>query len=709
MYTDPIKPKAYPDLLQKTDYDPFGLMPAVFPDHPRILTTADRLDAMRKAIARGGLAKRMFETLCKRLPIQDPNPAASPSQKAALFASRAVRASLILRLGGKPAHRKMAVDALQNCVAFWPALQGAFQGEPEMVRQAAAAFDLLQEVGLPAATHTALREAFYGIYPLLFTRAHLTCNNHNVFMLLSRLSVATALGDRKGFHEALYGLEENGKWRYGLIHTLRHDILDDGMQWEGCMGYHLLVLMALAECATILENLGLDIWHRPFPSLYQDDGHDEHRGYGKPGATKTFKSAFDVFFYQAFPNGDYSKIHDQILGNIRGSWVWWPLFQKAWQVYKDPKYAWLLTKMQADYAKHNGPLDRLINLSTERGDLDFVRFDLKPVPPGRFSYDDDATWGAAGVHRRGCSLFPVNGSTILRATPTRETSPAVNLYWGPHWSGHRSPGALHIDIVTGSQALTEAPHITQGGYEDPVHLTWNRTTIAHNTVTVDEQPMFPFDFDTQSLWETDTWRDHLSDSELISFQPEKSFKRVRVANRQVYPGVCLDRSLLLTADYLVDVFRVSSDQPHQYDWALHALGLLKTTPTGEPIQLGNQRGYRHFTQAETLKTRPGWISLTFVKGGSPYVLSLYAPPKHQTILASDPVPDGRTPIGEFEKPQPRTTLIRRVHGKTAVFLAVWNFNPRRPLRLQAPRINPAGLQLNLGLSRGPGTRWFFPV
>ena len=282
------------------------------------------------------------------------------------------------------------------------------------------------------------------------------------------------------------------------------------------------------------------------------------------------------------------------------------------------------------------------------------------------------------------------------------------MYWGPHWAGHRSPGALHIDIAAGNQVLTEAPHIYKGAYENPIHLSWNRTTIAHNTVTVDEHPMFPFDFDTQSIWETDTWRDHPSDSELIAFQPEKTFKAVRVVNRQVYPGVRLDRSLLLTAGYLVDVFRVSSDQVHQYDWALHALGLLKSAPQGEETSLGSQRGYQHFTKAQLLKTHPGWTPFTFVKGGLPYVLSVYDPKNHQVILANDPLPDDLTPIGEFGKNPPRTTLIRRAREKSAVFLAVWNFNPRNPLQLNAPRITPTEIQLDLATPRGATTRWSFP-
>lgn len=705
MYPDPIKPKAFPDLLQKTDYDPFGLMPTVFPGHPRILATADRLDSVRKAIAKGGLAKRLFENLRKNTDAQE-NPPPPPS--AAALAARAARAALVHRLGGPAVYRKIALTALQQSAAAWSAQPAFYQGESEMIRQAAAAFDLLQETGLPASTESALREAFYNAYALLTQCPHRACNNHNIYIVMARLSIAMALGDRRGLHEALYGLNESGKWRYGLIHTLRHDLLDDGMQWEGCMGYHMLVMAALAECATLLEHLGIDIWHRPFPSLYQDDGFDEHRGYGRPGATKTFKAAFDAFFYQAFPNGDYSKLHDQILGNIRGAWVWWPLFQKAWQVYQDPKFAWLVHRMQADYARVHGARDIPINLASRRGDLDFVRFDLNPIPPGRFSFNDNANWGANGIQRAGCALFPANGSAILRATPTRETSPAVNLYWGPHWSGHRSPGALHIEIAAGRRLLTEAPHISKGSYGDPLHLNWNRTTIAHNTVTVDEKPMFPFDFDTQSLWETDTWRDHVSDSELIGFQPEKRYKAVRVVNRQVYPGVVLDRTLLLTATYLVDVYQATSDQVHQYDWALHALGLLKTTPAGEPVALGKARGYRYFTKAQALKIRPGWIPLTFARGGQPYTLSCYTPATHQLILANDPIPDERTPIGEFEKPQPRTALIRRTRAKSALFIAVWNFAAHIPLRIQVPRLTASGLHLTVdGRHRGRDP-WFFP-
>ena len=40
----------------------------------------------------------------------------------------------------------------------------------------------------------------------------------------------------------------------------------------------------------------------------------------------------------------------------------------------------------------------------------------------------------------------------------------------------------------------------------------------------------------------------------------------------VYPDVELSRSLLLTREYLFDVYRLTSDRPRQYHWLVHALG-----------------------------------------------------------------------------------------------------------------------------------------
>src|SRR5690606_31996555 len=129
-----------------------------------------------------------------------------------------------------------------------------------------------------------------------------------------------ALGHRQFIHDVLYGCNCSGQWRYGLIHTLRHDFLADGTQWEGAPGYHMLVLGLVCECFNIMEHLGVDLWQRAWPSLMQDDGFDEHRGWG-PKGDRPLRAAIDAMLYQMFSNGDYSLLHDQVLGNLRGTWV----------------------------------------------------------------------------------------------------------------------------------------------------------------------------------------------------------------------------------------------------------------------------------------------------------------------------------------------------------------------------------------------------
>lgn len=49
--------------------------------------------------------------------------------------------------------------------------------------------------------------------------------------------------------------------------------------------------------------------------------------------------------------------------------------------------------------------------------------------------------------------------------------------------------------------------------------------------------------------------------------------------RGIYEGVEQTRALLLTRDYLVDLFKLTSDKPHVYQWQIHALGQAQPVPT----------------------------------------------------------------------------------------------------------------------------------
>jgi len=677
VYPDPITPRSYPDLLARVDYDPFHVMPGEFPPAPRVFTTADRIQRARQRVAAGSAVdKYCFEQLILSCKLDEPLPAlpetsGPPDWGGPLvpWLDLAFRNALAWSLTDDERHRERALQAMRlaaHAVSQVPQWTGHEHHEAE---SAARAYDLLAAQGLEPDDDNAFRGMLWTFLEALDHGDHRHCNNHNSMHMVARLAIGAALGHRQTIHDTLYGHPRPGlQWRYGLIHTLRHDFLADGMQWEGAPGYHMLVLMMVGECFTIMEHLGVDLWQREWPSLMQDDGHDEHRGWG-PKGNKSLTAAFDALIYQAFSNGDYSLLHDQVLGNLRGAWVWWRLFNKAYEVYGDPRYAWVLKHINRGVTATAGEVP--VWFEGGHGSTEFVRLAGRDFPAGEHPLAKDRQFSLTGTHAAGCSLFPMHGSAILRNDPVDEQALGAYLYWGPHWAGHRSPAALHMEIHALGRRATTAPHLFAGGYDDPRHLTWHRATIAYNTVTVDEQPMFPYDFDTDSLWECDRWRDTISDGTLESFQPGADFKAVRASNDNVYTGVRLDRTVILTGGYLLDVYRVTADEPRLLDWAMHCHGAFKLE--GEPVDLGQHRGYRHLTGARQLPQESGWATVPFTLDGTLSRCAIWLDADARLIFADDPAVDSRAPIGELNPPEPRSSLIVRSRAASALFVSVWSF------------------------------------
>lgn len=683
MFSDLITPKSFPDRLQEVAYDPLGLMPPRLEGdrrrRPRLVSTPARLARAKSRIDAGSpIDVACYQNLLQRCALHEPlpetlvNPADwGPFHKTVLTG---VRNGVAWLLNGQEAHRLRALQSMRLLAAA--SLERKWSGfEFEALASLASLYDILAAGDLAPEDDRAFRHALLQLPAVLDLCGHRFCNNHNVFDIHARLSLGVALDEPAIAHDALYGLSRNGQWRYGLVHQLRHDILADGMQWEGCPGYHMLVMGGLFASVTLLENCGIDLWHRGLPALNQNDGHDEHRGWG-PRGVKRLRDGLDALIYQAFANGDYSQLHDQVLGNLAGTWVWCPLFAKGFEVYQDPRYAWVLQQTLRAYPQPAGsPLPAW--LTGDAGQLHFLNLECRDIPQGENPYLRDRAFSIVGRHERGCSLFPVHGSAHLRANPADANTPGAMLYFGPHWAGHRAPASLHLEIHAAGRRLTHAPHIYNAGYEDPRHLLWNRSTIAHNTVTVDQTPMLPFEFETDSPWECDSWRDTITDSELLAFQGAEGFAWVRARNQAVYAGVTLDRTVVLAGGLLIDLFRVSSDRPRLFDWALHCHGRQPSLPGAAPIDLGQGRGYRYFTNARLHPDTRGPIDLAFDPATGPAArgrIWLPAVDGARLILADDPDPDARTPIADRHPPGPRCSLIVRARATSVAFLSAWSLD-----------------------------------
>jgi len=675
-----LTPRSDPTGLQKLEYDPFGLMPEKLPPHPRVLVTMEQIRRTRARVRRGGWARRCLDRLlanCGTEGLFDrPLPVPADKQKNNKALGIIERNAMAFHVTGRREYRQTAMLGMRRLADIIGRLSlkrdgdllvGGSLGESRAVGVLGHIYDLLAAADPASRDDRAFRSLLEATRQASDACSHLTCGNHNTWSLTGRISVALALGNLQWLHDGLYGCQCPAGWRYGLIHQLRHDILSDGMHWERSFGYHYYTLMGLADAADTLWNSGIDVWHKELPTLKQDDSKDVHRAYG-PVGDKCLKAAYDALFYMMFANGDLSLVSDSGLANIRGTYIWGVIYDKAYEAYKDPKYAWLLNRAEREYGNNRQFAGVPMPLQSHRGDLDFVRLKYERYPAGSFSLKRDTRISLCGEHRHCSTLFPVYGAVTLRGG-TGAAMPGAFMWYGPHTAGHQAPAALHLDVQLGARVVTSAPRLS--GYGDPLYLTWGRTTIAHNTVTADMKPMFPYDFDTESIWECDRWRDNVSDGELVWFRPGNDFSAVRARNGNVYPGVMLDRTLVVTRSYVLDVFRVSSGKPHQLDWAMHLVGPVSVPGSSRPCDLGKNRGYCHMRNARLLPWKKSGI-LEWGPAGCCSQVAVAMPAGGLVVLADDPPVHKGKSLGEFEEPLDQSTLMVRVRATSALFVSAWS-------------------------------------
>ena len=518
-YPEIITPKESHAILSRVDYDPYRLMPNSLREGPRVLYSEDDLARMRTFIKRGGWPRRAFDSLidsCRAKPaIPDRLPRTPVGADNEAIATIAEQHALALHLSGDRkyfAPARQALRLLAQSYEQWPIVHGT-RAEPKqdlsesfLIMSFASTYDLLHAAGgLTDADHRLFHRFMAACIDTMRAGEHSGCGNHNLGTLTGRLAAALTIDDRQTIHDVLYGVEDRGVWRYGLVHTLRHDILADGLHWERSFGYHCYILSVLADLADMFTRNGVDLWHTLLPALNQNDGTDIHRAYGPSGA-RCIKAAFDAPLYLAFAGGDLAMIHDTSMSNLREA-HWRITYNLAYDVYRDERYAWLINHFETSREPRKRP-GLPIFLQQHRGSCDFVRLRTVEYPAVKMDYGRDAQFAQTGIHAGRCSLFPVHGTAVLRS----KRGPGATILWGPHSAGHQDPAALHVDLHTGSGRITDG--VIVASYGESLHLDWCRTTIAHNTVTVDEQAMVPYDRPTESPWECDHWRDTITDGTL---------------------------------------------------------------------------------------------------------------------------------------------------------------------------------------------------
>jgi len=286
------------------------------------------------------------------------------------------------------------------------------------------------------------------------------------------------------------------------------------------------------------------------------------------------------------------------------------------------------------------------------------------VPPGEYDLGKDARIGLTGRNVDGCTLFPEGGFAVLRADARSLEAPAVNVSFGPYGSGHDHPDRLQVVMFANGRILS--PDAGSWGYDNPMHLTWANQTVAHNTLVVDEVSQEPQGRRSRIFASESGGRRVYGVLEWFRAAPP--VRVVRVTCDTAYPGVHLDRTVVVTGAYVLDVFRAESARAHTYDLPWHGLGRVRPVKPNAVRSLdgplSNAFGYRHFQDIRRVEWGRGRSAVAeFFEEDGPRPLfrvrqrtSAGAP---ETYLARTPARSGV-----------RSVMLTRVRARSAWFAAV---------------------------------------
>jgi hypothetical protein len=383
----------------------------------------------------------------------------------------------------------------------------------------------------------------------------------------------------------------------GYWTQMRKGVNADGVWWEGAWGYHFYTLSALWHLTEAARHCGIDLY-----------GEELKRMYDAP-----FRFATPTFLLPAFNDSTEVNLRTQA-----------SVYELAYARYQNPVYVQLLAKSnrENDYA---------------------LWFGVESLPnPGAMQ------WRSAN--------YPTSGYAIL-SKGRGEKATWLCLKYGPHGGGHGHPDKLHLEMHAGGIPVAADPGMARYGV--PIHANWYRTTLAHNTLVIDERDQQP------------------AEGRCLQFGNVGGVDFVVASAGGIYPGVLFVRAVaLLSQEVVVVLDSVQCEMEHQMDLALHLQDAWQNLPTGTQWQPPATRGYSYLSEA-TIRSVEQTISLQVRHSRNNLIT---------TTLASDaPFPlVTALGVGKHSEDRVPTLLLRR---KSNSLRAVWVLHLRDE-RVHAEVLSP---------------------
>ena len=402
------------------------------------------------------------------------------------------------------------------------------------------------------------------------------------------LMAGYAADDEKLINIAYYGLDgTKEKPTGGLFERHFTQPIDvDGMWAEGAMGYQFMALEGLVMDAEVLWHHGIDMYRYHNCAL---------------------KQLFDSPLRFAYPDLTTPATHDSGRDSIVGGDAY--VYEYAYRRYRDPSYLLIL------------------NQTGRHLDAHFQQFPVSVL------YDRDPNEKQAAVEWKSVNFFGVGYGILRLTTPAGITS--LLLEYGPDRS-HGHPDKLTLDLYAFNDQLAMDPGSVW--YELPLYLQWYHSTLAHNTLVVDER--------NQVM---------CGGTELV-YAPAETMGMQRASCCDAYPGVIMDRAVFMTADYVADIFGAFASLQRKFDLAWHIRGQFASDLKLDPIALPEPREAGYAALTNLRKAAPsdrGWTATVTREGNVARFLA--AGGTKTEVIVGD---------GRYGLETPPTILERRETGST---------------------------------------------
>lgn len=311
-----------------------------------------------------------------------------------------------------------------------------------------------------------------------------------------------------------------------LRHQLRYGVLGDGFWWECSPGYHYYAMNTLMELVRMLKRVGLDLSDEP-----------------------KFRLGYDGLLGFLFPDGTLPGVNDASYQSRPP----WASYDYLYSLRQDPAYV---------------PLLEGINRSSS---LEYLI--------------DGKDLGQSAPLPDQSHLMFKSGMAMLKAG-TGDSAIAAAFDWGQSVAGHGHADKLNIALYMNGQLM--APDNGSRSYFSPVWRFWDRQTLSHNTVVVNERSQL-----------------HRK-GRLELFDAQPGFSVCQATANQVYPGLRQRRTLFVTDEYVVDIFRVAKESTdlELYEEPLDGIAHWRREPWGGGSPESLARDFAHLersTQAHTGK------------------------------------------------------------------------------------------------------------